>query len=536
MSATLVLRENIGVPLTIQQVDNNFSNLDAATSAETQRAIAAETALSNSISSLSAPKNVSFTTLTNVPIASSTVLGLVKVDGTSITINNGIISSTGGTGGGTTYTGSGGITVLGSNIGFSGSAISANAIPWASVAKPTTLGGYGILAGTGISFSGMTISSTATGGGATYTAGTGINITGTTISSTVTGGTTYTAGTGISISGTTISATPYTAGTGISISGTTISSTATGGTDFASLSAPNTFASLNIFNSGVSVTAPGNVSYTPYNIPILSCGLGIFSGAATTASIYAVETNSAYSAWLDTRGSTATGIVQVLSTTNSTGSFISCFKSGNDYSALAPIVAFNVSANGSVAGGSVYGQIKADYAEFFEWKDLNPKNEDRVGQCVVLDSGMIRGYLATDSISDIIGVISGTGAVIGNCADFAWVSRILVDDFGRTVTIDIPMAKWIDADGRETKVIISEAKADNIIIPVTAKLFMGKEEVINPLWDDTTHNDYVGRNDRPEWGIVGLLGQLWVKKGQPIKPEWKPLGKTNASATLYLIK
>jgi hypothetical protein len=123
--------------------------------------------------------------------------------------------------------------------------------------KPTTVAGYGITdvtsqfsAGSGISISGGTISSTVTDTNTTYSAGSGLNLSGTTFSHSDTSsqgsvnnsGRTYiqditldTYGhvTGIATATETVvnTDTTYSAGSGISISGTTITNTAQGTTN-----------------------------------------------------------------------------------------------------------------------------------------------------------------------------------------------------------------------------------------------------------------------------------------------------------------
>ena len=179
----------------------------------------------------------------------------------------------------------------------------------------------------------------------------------------------------------------------------------------------------------------------------------------------------------------------------------------------------------------------SDYAEYFEWKDLNPNNEDRVGYCVVLDNGMIRKYDATiDNINDIIGTISGTAGVIGNSGELYWSQQFLSDDFGRRIEVEVPMAKWDDSNGELIQMPVEDANIQNITIPPNATLFTITQHKLNPLFDPTRAKEYQSREKRPEWGLVGLFGQVWIRNGQPIKPEWKFLNKSNASASFYFIK
>ena len=40
----------------------------------------------------------------------------------------------------------------------------------------------------------------------------------------------------------------------------------------------------------------------------------------------------------------------------------------------------------------------------------------------------------------------------------------------------------------------------------------------NPSWDESV--EYVPREDRDEWIIVGIMGQIPIIKGQPINSKW----------------
>ncbi len=61
----------------------------------------------------------------------------------------------------------------------------------------------------------------------------------------------------------------------------------------------------------------------------------------------------------------------------------------------------------------------ADYAEYFEWEDGNPNNEDRVGHFITLNGDRI--HIATPG-DYILGIVPGQPCIIGN-ADEDWVGR-----------------------------------------------------------------------------------------------------------------
>lgn len=115
-----------------------------------------------------------------------------------------------------------------------------------------------------------------------------------------------------------------------------------------------------------------------------------------------------------------------------------------------------------------YNTMGADYAEYFEWADGNPENEDRRGMLVALDGDKIvpaDGY-------DIFGAVSANPSVVGNSAVLNWEGKYKRDVFGCTVR---------NKDG---------------------------EPILNPDYDPK--KKYIPREQRPEWAAVGLVGRLIV--------------------------
>lgn len=141
----------------------------------------------------------------------------------------------------------------------------------------------------------------------------------------------------------------------------------------------------------------------------------------------------------------------------------------------------------------------ADYAEFFEWEDGNHDNEDRVGLLVTLDGEKIK---LANSGNEILGIISGTAAVLGDNYECEWNGKYLTDDFGRVIydmvekVVEIPHIE-VDDEGNKTESI--EIKS----------LGFFEHPRINPNYDP--EQEYVNRSDRPEWDTVGMLGKLYVR-------------------------
>lgn len=126
-----------------------------------------------------------------------------------------------------------------------------------------------------------------------------------------------------------------------------------------------------------------------------------------------------------------------------------------------------MTSNGYVFA-TAYNTNGADYAEYFEWADGNPENEDRRGMLVSLSGDKIR--LAHGD--DIDGVISASPSVCGNEYGLHWQGKYEKDIFG---------AVQYGKDGR----------------PVTAGGYDKDRE-------------YIPRSKRPEWSPVGLVGRLIV--------------------------
>lgn len=144
--------------------------------------------------------------------------------------------------------------------------------------------------------------------------------------------------------------------------------------------------------------------------------------------------------------------------------------------------------------GNVYAQLKfnsggADYAEWFEWADGNPSDEDRVGYFVTLEGNKIRQAGAED---DVLGIVSGTAGVVGDSHEEEWHRRFMTDAFGRPLLQEIEVPAEKDENGGE------------ILPGYTTKWF-----VVNPEWD--AEETYVPRSERSEWDIVGLMGKLYVR-------------------------
>lgn len=147
--------------------------------------------------------------------------------------------------------------------------------------------------------------------------------------------------------------------------------------------------------------------------------------------------------------------------------------------------------DGNATFAGVVTGTGADYAEYFEWSDGNPDNEDRVGLIVTLDGEKIRPATSDD---DILGVVSATAMVLGDNAEWEWRQKYLYDDYGRPITEMVEeFREEIDRETGETKKISTG---------------FHPHRKLNP--DYNPEQAYVRRSDRPEWEIIGLIGKLHV--------------------------
>ncbi len=177
------------------------------------------------------------------------------------------------------------------------------------------------------------------------------------------------------------------------------------------------------------------------------------------------------------------------------------------YSGNYSDVEFNLRGDGTgLCDGSWTGG-GADYAEYFEWSDGNPDEEDRRGISVVLDGDQIRPAEAGE---DPIGVISGNPSVVGDAAWNKWNGKYLRDDYGTYIQEDYEVE---DEDG-------------NTVIQQRRKL--------NPAYDPD--QEYTSREDRPEWDCVGLMGKLRIRKGQPTGSRWIKMRDISDSVEEWLVR
>jgi len=178
------------------------------------------------------------------------------------------------------------------------------------------------------------------------------------------------------------------------------------------------------------------------------------------------------------------------------------------------------------------------FAEMFEWHDGNPNHEDRAGCTVALFQGKI--VLSSDcpyhlEAEDIIGVIGGDNtsvSAISNASPYEWHGKHLRDEYHRLKWEPQVMVEWIDPDSSFRHWYEEDRIPEGIVVPPTAtyyrdewnghKLFREilSEEFKNP---GREVEPYLPRWERPDWGIVVILGRAIVREGNLCNPSWKRL-------------
>ena len=198
---------------------------------------------------------------------------------------------------------------------------------------------------------------------------------------------------------------------------------------------------------------------------------------------------------------------------------------------------FDLDVGGNAFFDGTLTQNSYDYAEYFEWEDGNPDNEERRGFTVVLtDAGLIRKATSDDDPEEIMGAISGTAAVLGDAAMYDWDGKYEIDEWGTRILDDVVTISWTEEDENGESINHSYKETEvpsGVIVPEDAGRKEHKEYRLTADYDP--EQEYVPRDKRPEWGIVGLLGKVRIRDESPKNPRWKYI-KTIAGKKLWLIR
>lgn len=179
-----------------------------------------------------------------------------------------------------------------------------------------------------------------------------------------------------------------------------------------------------------------------------------------------------------------------------------------------PSNAFRVSGSGECFSGTTFTNGGADYAEYFESHD---GQAIPLGTVVELTGSYIK---ACETADNAIGVISNKPSVLGNAEEGTadqWIGMYLKDEWGNY--------------SYESYTFEDPIKVDENGDPITQ---IGTRKVLNPDYDPSL--PYTPRSSRPEWNVVGLLGQIRVLKNQNIPSRWIKMKDINDDIAIYLVK
>ena len=197
-------------------------------------------------------------------------------------------------------------------------------------------------------------------------------------------------------------------------------------------------------------------------------------------------------------------------------------------------IRFTAAGNGYWDGVGDSGA--ADYAEYFEWADGNPNNEDRVGKTVVIvpnTNGKIGIASTTDDASLIIGVVSGRPAIVGDSASLGWHGRYRTDEFGRRIMDSIEIYTYEDVDG-EINSVRRDRLEEGFEIPDDWTLTTTDVYSLSDDYDSSM--PYTPREERQEWSAIGMLGKLTIYKNQIKGDRWIKLKDINDQLEQWLVR
>ncbi|WP_426457038.1 peptidase G2 autoproteolytic cleavage domain-containing protein [Staphylococcus cohnii] len=172
-----------------------------------------------------------------------------------------------------------------------------------------------------------------------------------------------------------------------------------------------------------------------------------------------------------------------------------------------------ISGNAYFKGRITSGNSTGDYAEYFETQS---GQEIPNGYLVTLDGRYVRKANSNDTP---IGVVSGTAGVILGDQMFHHKDKFLKDEFGVTLT-EWSTKEWQDDEGN--------TYSEEVELPIP-----------NPDWKESD-NKYIDRSQRPEWNVVGLVGQVYtridstVSENDYIKPN-KGIGTKDNNNGFYRV-
>ncbi len=187
--------------------------------------------------------------------------------------------------------------------------------------------------------------------------------------------------------------------------------------------------------------------------------------------------------------------------------------------------AFRVAYNGNAYGLAAFNSTGADYAEYFEWADGNPNNEDRRGLFAYIENGKMRLATSADTDKRRLGVISARPAVVGDNYDDDWHGKYMTDIFGEVLTKTV----HLEAEYKDEEVTDHETGETKIVQTCIREECDAVVPKINPDYDDT--QEYIPRAKRKEYDCWAFMGKLVVIGDGTCEPNGYCYPKENGIAT-----
>ena len=213
---------------------------------------------------------------------------------------------------------------------------------------------------------------------------------------------------------------------------------------------------------------------------------------------------------------------------NADDNFLIHTAGGNSGEDGADDINFHVTVGGVLSSVSANTSL-TDYAEFFESKD---GSAFAFGSVVTLDGDKIKLAEEGDAM---LGVVrpNNTSSIVGG-SNMQWGGRYKKDDFGVFLRKEIEVfeVESIDDDGQPVHTTYEVGKTD-IAIPDGVKTIKQKVKIEADNYDSSI--EWIPREDRDEWNVIGLLGQVQILKGQPVASSWKKMKSITDSLDLYYI-
>ena len=208
-------------------------------------------------------------------------------------------------------------------------------------------------------------------------------------------------------------------------------------------------------------------------------------------------------------------------------------------SSVAGDTEFSFRGDGQAYADGSWNASGADYQEWFESTD---GSELEIGKAVVLDGDKIRIYNAeTDSADNILGVTrpqadNKNSAVVGNTAWNHWTDKYLTDDWGVYIRENVTV--WTYTEDGDEMAVYERDQAEDWTPPEGAVSSTQSIRKLNPEYsvevDDETN--YSPREDRDEWNLIGLLGQVQIKAGEPTRPTWIKMKDISDAVEMWMIR